>query len=237
MANLLAGLRVLSVITAFLMLMVGMFFLSEKAPRLALTAAFLAFAGVFALEARDFRRRHDSRKPAWLDHARCYYSEVGPEESDDPVNIFDASTVDEASSDSPGKLVLRLEPRSLTSARVRVLDAGGCERGVIRSVGFVPGLTYAMRRNGELVWKLSVRSIVRKRHALKLASGDSWTFETPFFWWQNLTGTANGAIRLVGGLVWDAPSHALWGVWVAPGSDTFDMLAAVAFMHRQYAHW
>ena len=36
--------------------------------------------------------------------------------------------------------------------------------------------------------------IVRKCHALELANGDSWTFNTPFFWWHwSLTGAAFGA--------------------------------------------
>jgi hypothetical protein len=85
------------------------------------------------------------------------------------------------------------------------------------------------------VWKLSVRSIVRKHYALELANGDSWTFETPFFWWQNLTGTALDAPRVLGGLV--LPTKRVWALWIEPGHDTFDVLAAVAFMHRQWWHW
>ena len=74
-----------------------------------------------------------------------------------------------------------------------MLDAGGREQGKIRPDGLVPGVKYAMCRNGELVWRLSVRSVVRKHHTLVLANGDCWTIDTPFFWWQNLTGTALGA--------------------------------------------
>ena len=115
-----------------------------------------------------------------------------------------------------------------------VFDALGREAGIVRSEGLVPGLRYSMRRNGELVWTLSVRSIVRKRRALELANGDSWTFNTPFFWWQwHLTGTAPrpeaaGRHRSDDGAL---------GHVVAPGKDTFDVLAAVAFLHRQWWHW
>ncbi len=173
--------------------------------------------------------------PAWWDDARCFYSEIGGD-SADPVSVFAVpADLDEVSSESPGTLCLRLEPRARCSPRVRVLDAGGREQGIIRSEGLVPGVSYAMRRNGELVWKLSVRSIVRTRHALELANGDSWTFDTPFFWWQNLTGTAFGAPRLFGGLV--VPTKSVWAMWIEPGRDTFDLLAAVAFLHRQYWHW
>jgi hypothetical protein len=174
----------------------------------------------------------ESRMPAWLDGARWYYSEIG-EESAQPVSIF-LSDREGVSSESPGTLCLRLEPRFRYSSRLRVLDARGREQGIIGSEGPVPGVRYAMRRNGEMVWMLSVRSIVRRRHSLELANGDSWTFDTPFFWWHDLTGTAFGAPRLlgyVGSVMW------IWLMWIEPGRDTFDLLAAVRFMHRQWFHW
>jgi hypothetical protein len=90
-----------------------------------------------------------------------------------------------------------------------------------------------MRRDGELVWRLSVRSVVRKHPALELADGGSWTFDTPFFWWQHLTGTALGAPRLLGSY----PTTRLWLMWVQPGWDKFDLLAGVAFLHRQRWYW
>jgi hypothetical protein len=174
----------------------------------------------------------EPRMPAWLDDARWYYSQIG-EESAQPVSVFDATDCDEVSSESPGTLCLRLEPRFHYSPRLLVLDAGGRKEGIIRAEGLVPGVRYAMHRNGEAVWVLSVRSIVRKRHALELANGDSWTFDTPFFWWQHLTGTALGAPRLLGGL---GPMWWIWTMSIEPGRDTFELLAAVAFMHRQWSH-
>jgi hypothetical protein len=152
----------------------------------------------------------ESRIPAWLDDARWYYSQIGAERAQ-PVSVFDATGRDEVNSESPGTLCLRMEPRFRYSPRLRVLDAGGREEGIFRSEGLVPGVRYAMRRNGEPVWTLSVRSIVRKRHALQLANGDSWTFDTPFFWWQNLTGTALGVPKLVGGY---CPEMSIWEMWI-----------------------
>jgi hypothetical protein len=173
------------------------------------------------------------RAPDWLDHARWYYSQIG-EGAAEPVSVFDANGRDEVSNESPGMLCLHLEPRRRFSARMRVLDASGGEKGIIRTEGLVPGVRYSMRRNGDLVWMLSVRSILRKRHDLKLANGDSWTFDTPFFWWQNLTGTALGVPRLVGSY---GPVAWIWDIRIEPGRDTLDLLAAVAFMHRQWFHW
>jgi hypothetical protein len=175
----------------------------------------------------------ESRWPAWLDDARWCYSLIG-EESVQPVSVFDATDCGEVTSESPGTLCLRLEPRSRYSPRMRVLGADGREEGVIRPEGLTPGARYAMRRNGGLVWTLSVRSIVRSRHVLKLADGDSWTFHTPFFWWRHLTGAARGAPRLVGAV---GPVSWVWQMWIEPGRDTIDLLAAVAFMHRQWFHW
>jgi hypothetical protein len=244
-SDFLGGLRAFSLTVAFLVFLVGFFIVSEKAPWVAWIAALL----VGAVVVRDFRRSRgstshlgrdshnaeESGMPAWMDEARWYYSEIGGEESADPVSVFNASGLDEVNSESSGTLLVRLEARYLSSPRVRVLDADGREQGIICSVGLVPCVRYAMCRNGELVWKLSVRSIVRKRHVLELANGDSWTFDTPFFWWQNLTGTALGAPRVFGGLV--VPTKSVWAMWIEPGRDTFDLLAAVAFLHRQYWHW
>ncbi len=171
--------------------------------------------------------------PAWGDDARCFYSEIGAE-SADPVSVFDTCGRDDVSNESPGELYLRLEPRSRRSPRMRVLDAAGREEGIIRPEGLMPGVSYAMSRDGERVWTLSVRSIVRKHHALEWANADSWTFDTPFYWWQHLSGTSQGALRLFGGV---GPMAQLWLIWIEPGWDTFDMLAAVAFLHRQWWHW
>ena len=55
---------------------------------------------------------------AWLDNARWYYSEIGGRRMPQPVSVFDATSSDEVSSESPGTLVLRLEPRRRYSPRL-----------------------------------------------------------------------------------------------------------------------
>ena len=171
-------------LTVSIVLFVGVILaVSEKFPRIAWIAVLLAVA----VTVRDFRRgrgsssheggeSHDvegSDAPAWMDNARWYYSEIGGEESADPVCVFDASDREELNSESPGTLFLQLEPRYLSSPRVRVLDADGREQGIIRSEGIVPCVRFAMRRNGELVWMLSVRSIVAQ--APRSGTGE-WRF-------------------------------------------------------------
>ncbi len=246
--DLLGCLRLQTLMVAFVVFFVGFSAVSEKVPWISWIAVLLVVAVRNSRRWRGSTSRGTARPvtseeshgvegsgmPAWLDDARWYYSEIGGE-SADPVSVFDASGRVEMSSESPGTLCLRLEPRLDWPPRVRVLDAGGREQGIIHSEGLVPGLRYAMRRNYEIVWILSVRSIVRKRHALELSNGDSRTFDTPFFWWQNLTGTASGAPRLFGGLV--VPTKRVWAMWIEPGRDTLDLPAAIAFMHRQYWRW
>lgn len=172
-----------------------------------------------------------ARRPAWWDDARRYHSLIG-EGSAQPVSVFDATDCDETADESPGTLRLQLEPRFRYSPRMRVLDAGGREEGVIRPEGLVPGVRYAMRRDDGLAWTLSVRSIVRNRHALNLAGGDSWAFRTPFFG-VRLTGSVLDAPRLIGVA---GPGMWAWQMQIEAGRDTIDLLAAVAFLHRQWSH-
>ena len=145
---LLSFLRSFSLMVAMLLFVGVILAVSENFP----VVAWLAVLLVVAAAVRDFRRGSDSSShagresrdveesaaPAWLDDARWYYSEIGGEELADPVCVFDASDREEVSSESPGTLYLRLEPRYLASPRVRVLDADGREQGIINSEGLVP---------------------------------------------------------------------------------------------------
>jgi hypothetical protein len=163
--------------------------------------------------------------PTWFSAPR-YYTQIGGE-SADPVTVFEIPDNAEVSSEQPGTPFLHLEP----SVRlVRVRDVDGQEQGIIRSDGIVPRTRYVMRRDGAVVWVLRARSFVFKRHALEHRSSE-WIFETPFFWWQQLTGSCEGAPRLVGRV---GPTKRLWSIWVEPGRDTKDIMAAVAFMHRNW---
>jgi len=172
-------------------------------------------------------------RPAWWDDARMYLSLIG-EGSAQPVEVFEAPDGGEPDGDSPGKLRLSLEPRFRHSPRLRVLDAGGREEGLIRAEGLAPGLRYTMRRDGGLLWTMSVRSIFRDRYALERVEGDRWAIRTPSFLRLTVTGASGGAPRLLG----DVGSEGMWAwwFWVEPGRDTTDLLAAVAFLHRQWAH-
>jgi hypothetical protein len=66
-----------------------------------------------------------------------------------------------------------------------------------------------------------------------MVDGDGWTFHTPFIWWYGLMGTTLGVPSLLGtvGPNW----WGVWQMWIEPGKDTIDFLAAIAFMHRQWS--
>ena len=171
----------------------------------------------------------DFERPAWFDGARVFYSRIDTGR-DDPVRVFvppDGDVTDE----NPGTLRLRLHPRGRA---LDVLDHRGCSDGVIRSEGLVRGVRYVMRRNDEPVWSLSVRSVVRKRHELRLTSGEVWMFDTPFCWWRGLTGAVRGAPRMIGRV---GPRKKFWLFGVEAGCDTDDVLAAVAVLHRNWWRW
>jgi len=180
---------------------------------------------------RETRAMSEARIPAWLEEPRWFCSLIGAA-SAQPVAVFDATDCDKVGEPS-GILRLRLEPRFRYSPVARVLNADGREEGIIRPEGFIPGASYAMRRDGELVWTLSVRSIVRRRHVLRLAHGNTWTFHTPFFS-TRLTGEVQGDRRLIGGV---GPGISVWRMAIERGRDTLDLLAAVAFLHRQWNHF
>jgi hypothetical protein len=91
-----------------------------------------------------------------------------------------------------------------------------------------------MRRDGARIWGLSVRSLLRKRHALALASGETWEFDTPFFWWRDLTGTTGSTASLFGRV---GPNKTIWVMSIEPGKDSLDVLAACAYLHRIWWYW
>jgi len=161
----------------------------------------------------------DPRGPTWPGGWHRYYSQIGPG-STDPVTIFRAGD-EVVSNEKPGTPCVHLEQASRS---VRVFDADKQDRGIIRSEGLRPLGRYVMRLDTEVVWVLSVRSIVRKRHTLCPVVGDQWTFDTPFFWWQQLAGSVAGTPRLLGRV---GPTKRLWFMMIEAGHDTPHVLAAV----------
>jgi hypothetical protein len=173
----------------------------------------------------------DRMGPAWLHSTPYWYYthiELG---SPDVVSVRRAAADQQVSDRSPGALVLRIHPhRGMTP----IFNGDGLESGSIRPEGIIRNLRFVMRRKGATVWVLTVRSFVRTRHRLQIVDGDVWTFDTPFFWWRQLTGTVSGHERLVGRV---GPTKRHWGFSLDADGDTADLLAAVAFMHWKWWRW
>src|SRR5688572_31263352 len=100
----------------------------------------------------------NSTPPDWLgDIDRWYYSEIewNPART---VTVRSAPADADVSQESPGQLVLSLQPGRWTT---RVFDAEGREQGTIRPEGILPGVRFVMRRDGAVSWVATVRSVVR----------------------------------------------------------------------------
>ena len=169
--------------------------------------------------------------PEWLQSAPYWYYthiELG---SPDVVTVRRAAADQRISASSPGTFVLRLHPNRGTTP---IIGDDGLERGNIRPEGISRGLRFVMRREGTAIWVLTVQSFVRKRHQLQIVEGNNWTFDTPFFWWNHLTGTLDGHKRLLGRV---GPRKNYWGFSVDPDTETLDLLAAIAFMHWNWWCW
>lgn len=158
--------------------------------------------------------------PDWMDRAARYYSMIETD-SGDSVRLMG-----DATEKTPGTLRLRLVA---AFRRVRVLDAADQEIGQIRPRP--PGLGFTMRRGGSSVWTVSSRSLVMRRHALTFSNGDRWNVLTPFYWWMNIVAKHGGATHVLGQV---GPVKRFWFLWVEPGRDDHDLLAALAFMHRRW---
>lgn len=169
----------------------------------------------------------DADQPAWMESARFYYSRIQNRRRD-PVAVFAGDDSSELNEGNPGRLCLRLEPQE---AGLHVVSAAGETLGRITREGLFPVRPSVMRKDGALVWTLSARSLVRKRHVLELAGGDRWMFDTPFYWWQHLTGRLHDAPRVVGRV---GPTKAFWQLWIEPGKDSIELLAAIGRLHRQW---
>jgi len=167
----------------------------------------------------------DIEPPAWANDAEAYYSRIEAG-SGDSVRVMRFPGAGEASEENPGTLCLRLVA---SFRQVRVLGANDVEHGLIRSRG--PGFGYAMLRSGQPIWALSNRSLVLRRHALRFANDGQWDVRTPFFLWMNVVCSEDGVAHALGQVL---HTKRFWQLWIQPGYDRLEVLAALAFLHRRW---
>ena len=163
--------------------------------------------------------------PTWLNSAKLYYSSVDGDRRDS-VEVWVPPDDGQVTPGSPGTLRLHLE---VSSRGLRVLDGAAHDCGQIDAR--LPKLLYTMQRDRRLIWKLSARSLVLRRHAVQFASADNWLFHTPFFWWLNIMGVQDGEVKVLGHV---GPNKKIWCFCVDPECDTSDLLSAIALLHRNW---
>jgi len=165
------------------------------------------------------------REPSWWNRGTQYYSIVRFDRRDS-VEVYLPPSGGQLTNDSPGSLRLHLEA---SSKAMQVLDGGEQELGHI-DVN-VPKLVYTMRCEERFIWKLSVRSLVLRRHTVQFAADGRWLFYTPFFWWQSVLGVENDGPKVIGRV---GPTKRIWLFRVAPESDQVPLLSLVAMLHRNW---
>jgi len=163
--------------------------------------------------------------PDWIHRAVRYYSII---ESDryDSVQLMKPPDEGDVTETTPGTLCLRIVP---TFRKILVIDDVGQEIGLIRPRE--SGFGFTMHNGCKLVWTLSSRSLLMRRHALRFPNGDQWVFFTPFFWWMNVIGRHGEATHVLGRV---GPTMRFWILYVEPGRDNHNLLSALAFMHRRW---
>jgi hypothetical protein len=109
------------------------------------------------------------------------------------------------------------------------MDGAAHECGTIDTA--LPKLVYRMKRDGRLVWKLSACSFVLRRHTVEFASGQTWLFHTPFFWWLNIMGVQDGGPGVLGRV---GPSKKLWAIEIDSERDNLELLSLIALLHRNW---
>ena len=170
----------------------------------------------------------DRIAPEWLQSAPHWYYTHIERGLPSVITVRRATRDQEVSDQAPGTLVLRVRPRR---GLTLIFDIEGHDRGNIRREG---ARRYILRQNDTAIWKLTLWSIVRKRHQLQMIGGDVWTFDTPFFRYRGVRGTVSDHERLLGAV---GPTMRHWGFLVDANQITIDLLAAVAYMHWKWWCW
>ena|SRR5438093_549380 len=125
---------------------------------------------------------------------------------------------------------LTLLDRGYKRGNFGVVGPDRSELFTIRAEGGMLRSRHSLFQNESPIWRLSVRSILRRRHELQFMSGETWSLQTPFFS-VFFGGTAQDESRLLGRV---GRSTEEWFFLVEPGKETMELLAAIAFLHCQW---
>jgi hypothetical protein len=105
------------------------------------------------------------------------------------------------------------------------------ERGVlrIRRASRLPP-RFSILQNGEVVGTIGLRSFLRNKYSIVLTDGPTWTFRMPLFRIY-FHGESSSDSRL---WIQVGPGKTQWNLLAQAGADDVRLLAALAFIHREW---
>jgi len=109
-----------------------------------------------------------------------------------------------------------------------VYDPDKRERFRCKRVRRLPRARFVMTENGQPICTISQRSILLNRYRLDFASGERWTFHMPMF-----TIYFKGWSETGGKVFVRIETHNTWFLQIDEGRDSPQLLAALAFIHRE----
>ena len=109
-----------------------------------------------------------------------------------------------------------------------VSDSGKQELFRIKRIRRLPMARFVMTQKGVPVGTIIQKSLFLNRYALDFAGGEKWNFRMPLF-----TVFFKGVSEAGGKVLVRLWSHNVWYVRVDAGCDTPELLAALAFIHRE----
>ena len=109
-----------------------------------------------------------------------------------------------------------------------VYDADKRERFRVKRVRRLPMARFVMIENGQPICTISQRSVLLNRYRLDFASGEKWTFHMPLF-----TVYFKGQSDTGGKVFVRVETHNTWFMQIDEGQDSPQLLAALAFIHRE----
>ncbi|MEI6862608.1 MAG: hypothetical protein WCL04_10205 [Verrucomicrobiota bacterium] len=90
--------------------------------------------------------------------------------------------------------------------------------------------SFEMIEDGQVIGKITLCSVLRNKYTFELRSGPTWTFRMPLFTVHFPGESSEGKqIWIIVG-----PSKKQWNVLIQPGADSLQLLAFLAFVHREW---
>lgn len=91
-----------------------------------------------------------------------------------------------------------------------------------------PLASFTMIEKDAPLCSIRLQSVLRNKYTLHFANGQKWIYHMPLF-----TVIFKGTSEAGGQIHVRLRTHQVWQIWVTPESDTPELIAAIAFLHRE----